>query len=187
MIWCYLNNVNSPGFQRFAMLLNCFTLATNQWTLFTAVANGSLRDKNNFINLFRILPDGMCWGRGCGDIIMAMKLKCLCVGTWITYMTNVVTVAAAQATTVIPADTLDGAAQAERAHEYDGFELLMFMGLLILTIISIWVIKHFRLRFIHETGLSIVYGTAFQISYCSVTVMDTYNSYSIALLDHKIT
>lgn len=48
--------------------------------------------------------------------------------------------------------------RAEKDHVSNSLVLLMFMALLILTILSIWVIKHFRLRYIHETGLSILYG-----------------------------
>jgi len=48
--------------------------------------------------------------------------------------------------------------ETEETHKIESVGLLIFMGLLILTILTIWVIKHFRLRFIHETGLSIIYG-----------------------------
>lgn len=46
----------------------------------------------------------------------------------------------------------------QKFHQVDSLGLLMFVGLLILTILTIWLIKHFRLRYIHETGLSIIYG-----------------------------
>ena len=65
--------------------------------------------------------------------------------------------------------TTDEAEFEEQTHTIDSVQLIIFMGLLILTIISIWVIKHFRLRFIHETGLSIIYGMYF------VFIYDCYN------------
>ncbi|XP_061895265.1 sodium/hydrogen exchanger 7 [Entelurus aequoreus] len=48
--------------------------------------------------------------------------------------------------------------EAEESHRQDSVNLLTFMLLLTLTILTIWLFKHRTVRFLHETGLAMIYG-----------------------------
>ncbi|KAM4662550.1 sodium/hydrogen exchanger 6 [Discoglossus pictus] len=48
--------------------------------------------------------------------------------------------------------------QVEASHRQDSANLLVFILLLTLTILTIWLFKHRRLRYLHETGLAMIYG-----------------------------
>lgn len=56
---------------------------------------------------------------------------------------------------------LDAKAQSE--HVIDSLNLLCYTLLLILTVLTIWLFKHRRVSFLHETGLAVIYGKSVSI------------------------
>ena len=49
-------------------------------------------------------------------------------------------------------------AKATLNHRLDSLNLLLYMCLLTLTVVTIWVFKHRRVSWLHETGLAVIYG-----------------------------
>ena len=49
----------------------------------------------------------------------------------------------------------------KREHIVESTNLLIFIFLIILVVLTIWLFKHKRLSFVHETGLAIFYGAIF--------------------------
>lgn len=49
-------------------------------------------------------------------------------------------------------------AKATLLHRIDSLNLLLYTFLLTLTILTIWLFKHRRVSWLHETGLAIIYG-----------------------------
>lgn len=57
-----------------------------------------------------------------------------------------------------PSDDIELDAKAQLNHRIDSLNLLLYTLLLTLTVLTIWLFKHRRLRFLHESGLSVIYG-----------------------------
>lgn len=51
-------------------------------------------------------------------------------------------------------------AKANQMHRLDSLNLLLYTFLLTLTVLTIWLFKHHRVSWLHETGLAVIYGMA---------------------------
>lgn len=49
-------------------------------------------------------------------------------------------------------------AKANLMHRLDSLNLLLYTFLLTLTVLTIWLFKHHRVSWLHETGLAVIYG-----------------------------
>lgn len=49
-------------------------------------------------------------------------------------------------------------AKATLTHRIDSLNLLVYTFLLTLTVLTIWLFKHHRVSWLHETGLAVIYG-----------------------------
>ncbi|XP_058060833.1 sodium/hydrogen exchanger 6 isoform X3 [Anopheles bellator] len=49
-------------------------------------------------------------------------------------------------------------AKANKMHQIDSLNLLLYTFLLTLTVLTIWLFKHHRTTWLHETGLAVIYG-----------------------------
>lgn len=63
-------------------------------------------------------------------------------------------------------------AKAQSTHRLDSLNLLSYTLLLILTVLTIWLFKHRRVSFLHETGLAVIYGKIIlRISWCFINFL----------------
>lgn len=56
-------------------------------------------------------------------------------------------------------------AKANLMHRIDSLNLLLYTFLLTLTVLTIWLFKHHRVSWLHETGLAVIYGKTPIFSY----------------------
>lgn len=69
-------------------------------------------------------------------------------------------------------------AKATLLHRIDSLNLLLYTFLLTLTILTIWLFKHHRVSWLHETGLAIIYGKCFSsFSYFVFLVQFSFTCY----------
>lgn len=60
--------------------------------------------------------------------------------------------------------------KAKANHRLDSLNILVYTILLSLTVLTIWSFKHRRIRYLHETGLAVIYGRHTPTNYQKVFI-----------------
>ncbi|WKY15105.1 hypothetical protein Q1695_000539 [Nippostrongylus brasiliensis] len=84
---------------------------------------------------------------------------------------------------------LEMAAQrrAENLHRLDSIILLTYITVLIVIVLTSWLFKHYRFKFVHETGLTLLYGLliGFVIRYFDIGLLES-QTFDVDLKDKTI-
>lgn len=67
-------------------------------------------------------------------------------------------------------------AKATLLHRIDSLNLLIYTCLLTLTVLTIWVFKHRRVSWLHETGLAVIYGKYISTTKLIIAITNTQES-----------
>ncbi|VDL70517.1 unnamed protein product [Nippostrongylus brasiliensis] len=77
--------------------------------------------------------------------------------------------------------------RAENLHRLDSIILLTYITVLIVIVLTSWLFKHYRFKFVHETGLTLLYGLliGFVIRYFDIGLLES-QTFDVDLKDKTI-